>query len=201
MLHTGCSDDCPSSVAWPVSHRGQLGRQRYMPDSQTNLYAVSGLSNSPVSVRCADPQWSNVEHIVRSLGWRSSASPPRAHSSSTGVSPASACSYNRFHSSADARRSAFCCRRCSTVARSSSVVVAMETGVVTLSSILRGSTDVANRNAFANSAYIDEPPWATCRPPISPTAIHIPRDVLTTATLHSIACGDARELCYLCAHF
>ena len=55
-----------------------------------------------------------------------------------GASPDSACSYSRFHSSADARRSAFSFRRCSAVVFSSSMVAGIERCVVTLSSILGG---------------------------------------------------------------
>ena len=60
----------------------------------------------------------------------------RIHASSTAASPDSDCSYSRFHSSADARRSAFSFRRCSAVAFSSSMVAGIERCVVTLSSIL-----------------------------------------------------------------
>ena len=60
------------------------------------------------------------------------------YSSSTGASADNACSYSRFHSSADARRSAFSFRRCSAAAFSSSRVAGIETCVVTVSSILWG---------------------------------------------------------------
>jgi hypothetical protein len=81
------------------------------------------------------------------------------------------------------------------------MVAGIETCVVTLVvHSLGGSTDVTNRNASANSVSVDEPRSARNASRVSHTAIHIPRDVLTTARLRRLPCGAACELCYLCAH-